>query len=183
MILPRSSADSWSGRENAFDTVMRLTPTRSAIVCSVTLPITPVLSQIRTRREPQPKPNERVPTTRCAVDDPPRPERAPLARLDRGPPGADGSTSAMRVTWRRSTPGVVGARTGASGSALNASPLRCPFTCLSARTMYGSMASSFGLLYRYSNIAVLYRSSSRWVTSSTRFPNWDGRWDGVVASP
>ena len=35
--LRRRSADSWSGRENAFETVIRLTPTRSAIVCRVTL--------------------------------------------------------------------------------------------------------------------------------------------------
>ena len=35
-IVSRSSAESWSGRENALETVIRLTPTRSAIVWSVT---------------------------------------------------------------------------------------------------------------------------------------------------
>src|SRR3954465_14791253 len=32
----RSAVESWSGRENAFETVILLTPTRSATVCSVT---------------------------------------------------------------------------------------------------------------------------------------------------
>src|SRR4051812_14883498 len=35
-IRRRSLSESWSGRENAFDTVILLTPTRSAIVCRVT---------------------------------------------------------------------------------------------------------------------------------------------------
>src|SRR4029077_11803994 len=39
-IICESAVDSWSVREKALDTVMRLTPTRSAIVCSVTRPIT-----------------------------------------------------------------------------------------------------------------------------------------------
>ena len=38
-IFARSSAHSWSGRENALDTVIRLTPTRSAIDWRVTLAI------------------------------------------------------------------------------------------------------------------------------------------------
>jgi len=46
----RSSSDSWSGREKAFDTVIRLTPSRSAIDCSVTFVIgTPV--ELRPRPE------------------------------------------------------------------------------------------------------------------------------------
>ena len=43
-IVRRISAESWSGRENALDTVIRLTPTRSAIVCSVTRDMTPPCS-------------------------------------------------------------------------------------------------------------------------------------------
>ena len=42
-IVRRISAESWSGRENALDTVIRLTPTRSAIVCSVTRDMTTTL--------------------------------------------------------------------------------------------------------------------------------------------
>jgi hypothetical protein len=36
-IFSRNAAESWSGRENAFETVIGLTPTRSATVFSVTL--------------------------------------------------------------------------------------------------------------------------------------------------
>ena len=35
-IFCRIAAESWSGRENALDTVILLTPTWSAIVCRVT---------------------------------------------------------------------------------------------------------------------------------------------------
>ncbi len=35
-IVCRIEAESWSGREKALDTVIRLTPTWSAIVCKVT---------------------------------------------------------------------------------------------------------------------------------------------------
>ena len=36
-IFSRNAAESWSGRENALETVIGLTPTRSATVLSVTL--------------------------------------------------------------------------------------------------------------------------------------------------
>ena len=36
-IFSRNAAESWSGRENALETVIGLTPTRSATVFSVTL--------------------------------------------------------------------------------------------------------------------------------------------------
>src|SRR6478609_3729199 len=48
-IRSRSSAESWSGRENAFDTVIRLTPTRSAIDWRVTLAMGDPVSRVPPR--------------------------------------------------------------------------------------------------------------------------------------
>ena len=110
-IRSRSSDESWSGRENALDTVIRLTPTRSAIDWSVTLAMGDPVSRVAPAGAPlnwagRPwlgwaRPSGR----RCAGCRPsgPEPRRAwPGAARARGPPERPGGRC-----WRTSSEGLT----------------------------------------------------------------------------
>src|SRR6478672_11306199 len=105
----RSEAESWSGREKALETVIRLTPTWSAMVCRVTLATPHLLTGV----------TDLCGTSaggavgrRCAVGG---------AMQDRGPPGA-GAREAGTACRRRLPVDDERVGAGAEDRALRSGP-------------------------------------------------------------